>query len=93
MLKLTTALIIGRDYFGFFTLLSILRPTLLSRRLCGAWFSLLLRLLGRGLCRWFTGRADQPTDLHHLNAHLRQDAGLDEMDIERGKVLRSPLIR
>ena len=29
----------------------------------------------------------------HLNRHLRRDAGVDELELERRRVLRAPLIR
>ena len=32
-------------------------------------------------------------DLHHLPPHLRRDAGIDELEIERTKAVRAPLIR
>jgi len=33
------------------------------------------------------------SDPIHLNRHLRRDAGVDELELERRRVLRAPLIR
>ena len=35
----------------------------------------------------------QNGDLLHLNPHLRRDAGIDELEIERMKAISAPLIR
>ncbi|MGI9351770.1 MAG: hypothetical protein ACR2O3_09425 [Rhizobiaceae bacterium] len=32
-------------------------------------------------------------DLNYLNPHLRRDAGIDELELERQKIAASPLIR
>jgi len=40
--------------------------------------------------RW---RLRRNTDLVYLNRHLRRDAGIDELDLERMAIARAPLIR
>lgn len=35
----------------------------------------------------------RPDDLTHLSQHLRLDAGIDELEVERQQILKAPLIR
>lgn len=48
----------------------------------------------RARCARFLGGLFQSGDeILYLNAHLRRDAGIDEIDVEREKIRRAPLIR
>lgn len=48
----------------------------------------------RARCVKLLGWLFQPGgELQYLNAHLRRDAGIDEIDVEREAIRRAPLIR
>jgi len=58
-----------------------------------AEFSFTSSLLVQKCIKAFSFAFRPSCDLIHLNPHLRRDAGIDELGLERLTIVRAPLIR